>query len=125
MPSPDITTFKTRFPEFASVPDATLTAVIDEAVAEVGESWTLPDRYTAQFYLAAHLLASQGYGAGSASGSAMVGTMKRRKVGDVEVEFAGAVGTSSGAGISDYKSTPYGVQYLRLKRRNFPSVMVV
>lgn len=123
MSAPTTTTFKARFPEFVAVSDVFLQVIIDEAVGEVGPSWSEPDRSTAQMYLAAHMLASEGYGAGKATGSATLGAVKRRRVGDVETEYAGS-GSSGGVG-SGYLTTTYGRRYLELKRRNFPTIAVV
>jgi hypothetical protein len=51
--------------------------------------------------------------------------VKRRKVGDVEVEFA-TPGSSSGEGDSSgYLATIYGKAFLELLRKNFPAVAVV
>ena len=58
---------------------------------------------------------------------ASTGNVKRRKVGDVEVEFAGLSAASSGGGaLGDYLSgTMYGRQLLLLMRLNFPAITVV
>ncbi|QIG73250.1 putative structural protein [Rhizobium phage RHph_N17] len=117
--------FKTRFPVFASVDDATVQMILDEAVAEVGETWIEAYRTPGVLYLAAHLLASQGLGYSAGSGGAAVtGAIKRRKVGDVETEFAGVAGGGNGD-FYGYASTIYGQQFMRLLRKNFPAVAVV
>lgn len=123
--APTVPQFKIRFPAFASVADATVQAVLDEAVGQVGETWIEASRTPAVLQLTAHLLASQGLGLGAGgSGAAIVGTIKRRKVGDVETEFAGTGTIGSGA-LGMYGSTAYGREYLRLMRMNFPAVAVV
>ncbi|AGC35706.1 virion structural protein [Rhizobium phage RHEph06] len=117
--------FKIRFPQFASVDDATVQMILDEAVAEVGETWIEAYRTPGVLYLAAHLLASQGLGySAGGGGAAVTGAVKRRKVGDVETEFAGVAGGSSGD-LSGYGTTVFGQQFLRLQRKNFPAVAVV
>ena len=115
-----------RFPEFANVPLATIQMIIAEAVARVGPTWVTQDRTPAVLYLVAHLIASQGAGGSSAGGGgvAVTGALKRRKVGDVEVEFAGQGQVGSGA-LDDYKTTSYGRQFLRYMRLSFPAVAVV
>lgn len=123
---PTVEEFKTRYPAFADVADATVQATLDEAVGDVGESWIESDRTPAVLALTAHLLASQGLGVGAGGGgAAIVGTVKRRKVGDVEVEFAGSGGKSTGGSLDIYRTTSYGLRYLQLMRRSFPAVAVV
>lgn len=136
-PTPEI--FKVRFPEFEPVADGLLALVLDEAIGDIGDTWVERDRARAQMYLTAHLLAmegepgrSQGIAAGEGSGNfAVTGAVKREKVGDVEVEYAG-VSSSSGGGSgsssslsASYGATSYGRLYLELMRRNFPAVAVV
>lgn len=125
---PTVEEFKIRFPEFVSVADPTAQAVLDEAVGEVGESWLERDRTPGVLHLTAHLLAVSGPGASGAGGggAAVTGAIKRRKVGDVETEFAGVGGgTSTGGALDTYRTTAYGVRFLSLMRRNFPAVAVV
>lgn len=121
--------FILRFPVFSTVDPDTIQMILDEAIAEVGESWIERDRTPAVLYLTAHLMTSQGVGASGPGdgGVAVSGAVKRRKVGDVEVEFAGLSGSSaSGTSVLDsYRSTTYGQRYLLIMRRNFPAVAVV
>jgi len=133
-PTPEL--FKARFPEFTSVSDTLVGLVLGEAVERVGDTWLERDRARAQMYLAAHLLAMEGEPARSAAianggtgGETLLnGAVKRRRVGDVETEFAGVssgdVGSSGGLAAS-YTSTAYGRRYLELMRLNFPSVAAV
>ena len=117
---PTLTDLRARFPELASVSDTVLGLILEEAIGEVGPSWIERDRVNATLYLAAHLAVSTG---ATTKGSASTnGAMKRRKVGDVEVEYAG-MGASGGAG--GFGSTAYGLRYLTLLRRSFPAVAVV
>lgn len=124
---PTVSDFKTRFPQFASVPDATVQAILDEAIPQVGETWLERDRTPGVLHLTAHLMASQGIGvAAPGGGSAVTGAVKRRKVGDVEVEFAGVAGAVGGSSlIAAYNSTSYGVKFLEYLRKNFAAIAVV
>lgn len=120
--------FKARFPEFGTVPDALIEAIIDEQEPQFGETWIERDRAPALMYLVAHLLTTQGYPAdtaGDASGNVTRGPMKRRKVGDVEVEYAGRAGTAGGGTGNGYDTTSYGLMYLSYFRRNFAGARVV
>jgi hypothetical protein len=124
---PTATTFKARFSEFAPVSDVLVDLVLAEAIDQVGDTWLERDRARAQMLLAAHTLTLEGEPGRTTTGvsSASTGTVKRRKVGDVEVEFAG-VGSGSGAsGGSGFASTTYGVEYLALMRKNFPTAIAV
>lgn len=128
--SPTVDELKARFPLFANVDDSILQLILDEAVADVGVTWVDKDRTPAVLYLAAHLLATQGFAGATGTGgggAAITGAIKKRKVGDVETEFAGAAGAGSdGWGSSPfYDSTVYGQMFLRLLRRNFPAIAVV
>ncbi|CAN7389779.1 DUF4054 domain-containing protein [Neorhizobium sp. LjRoot104] len=127
---PTVEKFKIRYPEFEPVSDALVQMVLDEAIAAVGDTWVDRDRAKAQMLLAAHELAMAGEPARTTSGQnsgATTGAVKRRKVGDVEVEFAGTSGSSgSGGGIASmYGSTTYGQQYLALLRLNFAGAIAV
>lgn len=121
---PTVTDFKTRFPEFAAVPDATVQAVLDEAVLEVSPSWVEAYRTPGVLNLTAHLLATQGFGGSGAGGggAASSGAIKRRKVGDVETEWAGISGGGGSQSASFYNSTRYGQRYYELLRKNIPAV---
>jgi hypothetical protein len=119
---------KTRYPEFASVADSTVNAVLEEAVGEVGDTWIEKDRTPAVLALTAHLLSQSGMpGAPGAGGgrAAVAGAIKRRKVGDVETEFAGIGDSRSTSPLARYRTTAYGLRYLELMRRNFPTARVV
>jgi uncharacterized membrane protein YgcG len=150
--APTIDDFKARFPGLAAAfSDATIQIVLDEAISECGEAWldgpspTPDDRFKAALYLTAHLLVTQqigllpptgsgGSGGGAGGPILASGKVKRRRVGDVEVEFDVGSASSSGGGSSGskgwwlqdfYKSTPYGQRYLELMQKNFPAVAVV
>lgn len=134
---PTAADFKTRFPEFAAVPDGVITAILtDEAIPFVDATWLERDRRPAIMYYTAHILAMQGYpGTTGDDGVAVPGggnaqAIKRRKVGDVEVEFQNEwerTGTGNGGlDRSGYSLTLYGREFLRYLRRNFaPTIAVV
>lgn len=134
---PTPATFKLRFPEFKPVADLLIQAIIDEQEIQVGPSWFEDDRAPALQYLVAHLLSIQGEPqrsivdeAGGGSGGGSMGTMKRRKVGDVEVEYQSraeisGVGVGSKVGSAGYELTVYGRQFLLYLRRNHRTMMVI
>jgi hypothetical protein len=129
---PSVAVFRARYPEFAAVPDATVEAVLTDAIAEVGTLWIEDDRKPAQLALTAHWLVGQGVLGGivAAGGGAVqtAGPVASVKVGDVETTFAKASGGSSGGSsgsLSDYLTTSYGQRFLALLRRSFPPVAIV
>ena len=120
---PTATIFKARHPEFTAVPDALVNLVLAEAINDVGETWYERDRARAQMLLTAHKLTMEGEPGRSNAGAGAVvnGTVKRSKVGDVEVEFSDAVtGMQSG-----FRASIYGQQFESLMRKNFPPVAAV
>jgi hypothetical protein len=132
--TPSAADFKARYPEFTAVPDVTVTAVIADAEGEVGATWIDQDRRPAVLALSAHWLAGQGYqhAQNGEGGSAVpvAGPLRSSKVGDVDESY-GAAGKAPGApggkdaAASDLSATAYGQRFMALRRRSFPSAMVV
>lgn len=122
---PTASDLKQRFPEFATVSNALVGLILAEASAQVGETWLERDRKPATLCLAAHMLAMEGEPGRTATGqgSAVTGPVRRRKVGDVETEYAGY--GASEYGRSGYGASEYGRRFEELMRRNFPAVAVV
>lgn len=125
--TPTPATFRTRYPEFAPVSDALIQLMIDDAVADVGDTWVEKDRARAQMLLVAHWLTIEGEPERTATGQGAAGTgpIKRDKVGDVETEFATFGSGSQTVGSGTYMQTSYGQEFLALMRRNFPAVAAV
>lgn len=125
--APTPTAFKARYPEFQPVSDALVQLVLDEAISDVGDTWLEKDRARAQMLLAAHMLTMEGEPGRSTTGqgSGATGPVKRRKVGDVETEFAGNGASAGGGSASGYAATIYGQEFLSLMRKNFPPVAAV
>jgi hypothetical protein len=123
---PDAATFKVRYPEFAPVPDALVSLVLQEAVDQVGDSWLDRDRARAQMLLAAHYLTTEGEPTRTltSESSAERGQVKMEKAGDHQREYFG-VTASADATDADLTSTEYGRRYLALLRLNFPAIGVV
>lgn len=119
---------KARFPEFVPVSDALINLLLEEAIPQVGETWVERDRKPATLYLVAHMLAMEGEPGRTNTGNGIgsSGPMRRRKVGDTEVEFAAYGGNlRGGTTATGFAATSYGQQYLRLMRLNFPAIGVV
>lgn len=130
---PTVDQFRVKFPTFATVGDATITAALLEASDTVNIDWVERDYQPAILYLAAHILTLDGALTASSdisdAGSIInAGLVSEMKVGDVSVKLAGAsggTGGGSGASGSGYASTGYGRRFLELLRRNFPAVAIV
>lgn len=141
---PTIELFKLKFSVFNAVDNAVVELFLNEAIDHVGPLWTDKDRANAQMYYCAHLLASQGYNGaqievesgavnGDTSSVPIAGSVRRHKVGDVEVEFqennvslaSSGASEGGGNGVLDLSATIYGQVYLRLLRLNHPAVAVV
>lgn len=124
---PDVTKFKARYPEFVPVSDVLVGLVLAEAIEEVGDTWYERDRAKAQMLLTAHKLSIEGEPARTTTGKGVgaSGPVKRRKVGDVETEFAGVGTSSNGSSFGGYGGSIYGQEFFRLLKLNFPSPMVV
>lgn len=98
--------FKARYPAFAETLDATIQAAIDDAVLEMNAAmWgSLYDR--GAYALTAHLLTVS-----NGAGSAPIGGVVSRSVGDVSVTFA-----QRSTAMDDLGSTSYGCEYVRLRK---------
>jgi hypothetical protein len=126
---PTAANLKARYPEFNSVADALVTAVINEASAQVSTRWLERDYAPAIIHLTAHLLASEGEPERTAEGSSTMatqGAVTREQVGAVSISYAGEGSSQRGsqAVADDRTSTEYGRRFLRLLRVNFAGPMV-
>ena len=111
--------FKTRFPEFTSVPDGQVEFSILEATILMGdnvERWLGQDiYYMANINLIAHLLSvSQGQSVGDSSAS---NPLKATAVDNVEIEYA--VTASPNYLDLEFSSTSYGSRYLMYRNMCF------
>lgn len=143
---PTIDDFLLRFPQFKGYDPALVQVILDDSNMRVDEgAWIEHDKTPASLNLTAHRLlttpgaapvddgSGSGGGGGSSGSSGTEGAIKRRKVGDVEVEYetksdfisdAGSGGSKMGP-LAGFQVTPYGRAYLYLMKLNFPAVRVV
>lgn len=138
----DAAALKARFPALASASDDLTALCIADATSEIDRNlWIDTDVDRATMALAAHYVAvaigSSGSGGQTIAlpGGGSVetaGAANMIAVGDVKVAF-GAKGSSSSSGgggtlseayADDLASTPYGLEFLRLRARSFPAVAV-
>lgn len=107
--------FRARFPAFIAVPDAAVEYWITDSERLVGANWPNPDHDIALVTLAAHELASQGLGQGTAPAG-----VTSFKSGTFSVTMSDRAASATG-----YSSTIYGRQYLAMCQRIFGGIRLV
>lgn len=108
---------RTKFVEFADEEVARVDLFLVDALREISPSDWGDDADNAQMLFAAHLLCT----VGNVDGSDAVepGVVKKEKVGEIATEYA--VTSSAKSSEEDVlKTTTYGREFLRIKRRVFP-----
>ena len=118
--------------EFTPVSEALIQHYLDEAIAEVGDTWFEGDRAKAQRLLTCHRLSAMGepekslaIASGSSYANGARSDVVREKVGDVEAQYAAPDYAARNAVYGDYTTTIYGRLFIEIRRNNFPSVRVV
>jgi len=125
MPTPG--NLKARFaPVFNSVDPGRLQIALTNAARQVDNTWTEGDYAEAIMQLAAHFLTREGVGTSAAAQFwANGGVVKREKGADHEIEIAvNSAITGGGSGSDPFASTPYGQEFIAIRRRNFSGVTV-
>lgn len=112
-----------RFPTFAAVPAATVTAALAEAGARVDATWTTSDQVLGTVLYAAHVLTLDGQGTSAEAALAAAGALgiSRFRAGSLELERRPATGRDAGNLLTE---TTYGRRFLALLRVNQPAVLV-
>lgn len=106
--APTIADFRTRYPAFAAVPDASITYWLTEGFAEVS-AWADADQPRGAMAYAAHRLAEQGLGAGAAP---------QGVTGFKSGTFSTSI-SDQAANRTGFSATLYGREFLDLARNNF------
>lgn len=122
--APTAADVKARFPEFTAVADATIDAVLAET-GFIDTSWIENDRRPAIMYYVAHKLVMSGQGSSASAKLQAVGDFTRIKSGDLEVSRSSGGSSAGSGGAGTYSLTTYGKEYLELRDRSFPSVMMI
>ncbi len=112
--APTASDLKARYPAFADVADALVSATLVDAGRHVDDSWTEGDYAPAIMALAAHMLATEGSVSGVVAPAH--GNLVSKSMGDASETYA----QPSGGDLfqSDYATTPYGRKFLMLQRVN-------
>lgn len=125
--APTAAEVKARYPEFANVSDPRVAAFIEEANRFVDDSWLEADYKIAIQALTAHMMAAEGLlnpdGGTPAGGT--TGPVRSETLGDASITYADRSTAASGEFDADLDTTPYGVRFKKIRRGNFPAVMVV
>lgn len=116
----DAAAFKARYPEFASVPDATVMIFLAEALLEVDDTW--PQQFIGRGHAlaTAHALKLEGYGsasAGAVAGLPNLQNVTRFKALDLEISFSEK--NVERAAADSFSATTYGRQFVELRARLF------
>src|SRR5262245_44796930 len=90
---PDVTSIKTRFPEFTTTPDTVIGFAIEAAANNVDDTWIESDRIAAVSLLAAHYLAVGGASAGVDGRDVISET-----IGPISVTYAQVAAASAASG---------------------------
>lgn len=108
MTPPTAAQLKTRYPAFAAVPDATVDYWINDGLRFVRDTWNADDYAVGLMSYAAHNMALQGYGTGSASGAGVTSF----KSGTFAATISDAQANAKG-----YSVTRYGQEFAAIQRR--------
>lgn len=115
---------KALFPEFSTVSDVRIQALIDIANLSVNQKVWGSSYAPGIAYLVAHLLKRSGAAAGVSGGSSQAGTVSSEKVGELQRSYATPSVSSASAEDALLATTSYGIEYLRLRRQILVTPMV-
>lgn len=117
--------FKTRFPKFDAVVDATVELFLEEAQTYVSDAWVTQADYTqGQFLYAAHLLTLDGFGVGAEAEFATAGLLGFKSITSGKVSVTRDAGESSTAS-GTLTQTQYGKRFKELQTRNISGGRIV
>lgn len=126
----DLATFRVLFPEFASVPDATVTLWLDDTDSTLSDTAWGDCRDKAILYYVAHIIAlSQNAQSeattdpgGNVQTASRSGPISSSSAGGLSVSFASNSSASSGSENDAWlQQTNYGQTYATLKRKCLPA----
>lgn len=105
--------FIARFPQFATTDEDLLASIIaDEATLIVDESWLESNYKQAIMFLVAHWLTVE-------QNADRPGVISGESFGPISTQYAVNTNTDTLA------ATQYGVRFMKMRKGNFPAVMVV
>ena len=111
---PTAANLKARYPAFAAVADVTVDYWIEDGERFVTTSWAVGDYAPALMAYAAHRMALEGLGTGSAVG--IPAGVTSFKSGTFSVGFSDTVANAQSSG--GWEATRYGVEFRVMLRRN-------
>ncbi len=111
-------------PEFSSVSDGLFDLILADVALEVSSAGYGAKQEQAQRYLTAHYLTISGAGASGSSSNS--GSVKKEKVGEVEIEYSdGLSSVLSSVKASRYDETKYGRLFEAISRTAILPLKVV
>jgi len=119
---PTAASVKVRYPEFAAIANTLIDLFIAEAKLWVDTSWLEGDYTIAVQTLTAHMMAAEGLLSGLSGPIATTGLVQSERLGDASITYATMHAGAWSVAESWFASTPYGLKFLALRRRNFPAV---
>ncbi len=111
MAQPSLSTFLTRFPEFACVEHSLIIAILAEAPIFVDLKWGEYEELGAMLYTA-HELTMQGQGSTAAARKIKSGGVTQITSGSHKVQYSDHAGAMVG-----WEATPYGARFRDLANR--------
>jgi hypothetical protein len=109
--------FIERFPTFDGRDDLIEAMIAECVLGEVNENWLTKDQKRAIMYWVAHSITMED------NASDNSGQVRMEKTGDIMIQYD--TGVQSGMTPSNYNQTEYGRRFIELRKRNFPSVVVI
>lgn len=109
----NIPLFKDLIPEFSGTSDSTLNAIAAEAQRFVTKKKWDTKSAIALIYYTAHLLKVGVIGVSSGGAG---GSLTKEKVGDVEQSFSAGSSSSGSTQDQNLESTPYGRQFIAMRK---------
>lgn len=125
------TTFKERYPVYATLADSTVNVFLQEALMYMDTEWPNPYRLKAHGLATAHLLQAEGYLVSSLAAAAPVNLNGLADLGvssfsidDMSISFEGQ-SVKEKAEVDNFASSAYGRQFMALRKKVFGGGLVV
>ena len=110
MAAPSVSEFKAEFPEFASVTDSEITAVIARACR------FHTDKKAGTLYAAAHLYSLDKEKSATAEPDGGAGVVTEEEIGTMSLRYKDGAGSDERRVF--WQRTPYGREFLKIEERN-------
>ena len=113
---------KARFPAFDAVAEATVIAILTEALEYVSDEWASQADYTyGQLLYAAHIMTLDGLGVGTEAELASQGLLGFKSITSGKLSVSRDTGASNSGSADVLMQTQYGKRFKELQARNVPT----